>query len=109
VRSRERYEWGLLQMDYDRVVNMSDDMVARDYRRSTPAPMRSTDSSDPGPDDASGSCRRRCHRMSPDVRSFISSARPAETASRTLNPPQRFVVTLAYIYRRRFHARERGD
>jgi len=33
VRSRERYDWGLLQMDYDRVLNMSDDTVARDYRR----------------------------------------------------------------------------
>jgi type IV secretory pathway component VirB8 len=32
VRSRERYDWGLLQMDYDRVLEMSDDRVARDYR-----------------------------------------------------------------------------
>src|SRR5260370_23839076 len=32
VRARERYDWGLLQMDYDSVLAMSDDVVARDYR-----------------------------------------------------------------------------
>jgi type IV secretion system protein VirB8 len=32
VRTRERYDWGLLQMDYDSVLAMSDDVVARDYR-----------------------------------------------------------------------------
>jgi type IV secretion system protein VirB8 len=32
VRERERYHWGLLQMDYDSVLAMSDETVARDYR-----------------------------------------------------------------------------
>src|SRR5471032_3040627 len=32
VRVRERYDWGLLQMDYDSVLAMSDDVVARNYR-----------------------------------------------------------------------------
>src|SRR5665213_990727 len=31
VRARERYDWGLLQYDYDTVIRLSDDKVAKQY------------------------------------------------------------------------------
>jgi type IV secretion system protein VirB8 len=106
VRSRERYHWGLLQMDYDRVLNMSDDTVGRDYRQIYS-----------GPDALDRQLERGTER---DIR-ILSTTLPPDEPGRAVvhierttrkhgvdnaEPPQRFVLTLAYTYRPPIFTRE---
>ncbi|MFM0180720.1 type IV secretion system protein [Paraburkholderia nemoris] len=106
VRSRERYDWGLLQMDYDSVLVMSDDVVARDFR----SIYGGTDALDrqlgPGierririlsttlPPDQPGHAVVHIERTS--FRSGVANAEPT----------QRFVITLAFTYRPPVFTRE---
>ncbi|TAL93131.1 MAG: type IV secretion system protein [Paraburkholderia sp.] len=106
VRERERYDWGLLQMDYDDVLAMSDDVVARDYRSIYGGP----DALDRqlGPN-----VERRVRILSttlpPDepghavVHIERTTSKNGETNAQ---PPQRFVITLAYTYRPQVFTRE---
>jgi type IV secretion system protein VirB8 len=107
VRSRERYEWGLLQMDYDRVLGMSDDRVARDYR-----------SIYSGPDaldrQLGANTQRRIRILSttlvPDEpgRAVVHIERTTwKNGIDSAEPPQRFVITLAFTYRPSLFTRER--
>jgi type IV secretion system protein VirB8 len=106
VRSRERYNWGLLQMDYDTVLAMSDDVVARDYRGIYSGPDALDRQLGPGterrvrvlsttlpPDDAG-------HAVVHIERATFKNG-VADTES-----TQRFVVTLAYTYRPHVFTRE---
>ena len=107
VRSRERYDWGLLQMDYDRVLDMSDDRVARDYR-----------SIYSGPDaldrQLGANTQRRIRILSttlvPDEpgRAVVHIERTTwKNGIDNAEPPQRFVITLAFTYRPAIFTRER--
>ena len=106
VRARERYDWGLLQMDYDSVLAMSDDVVARDYRGVYS-----------GPDALDRQIGPNTERR---VR-IISTTLPPDEPGRAVvhierttfknglanaEPPQRFVITLAYTYRPPVFTRE---
>jgi type IV secretion system protein VirB8 len=106
VRSRERYNWGLLQMDYDRVLNMSDEAVARDFRQIYS-----------GPDALDRQLQQGTER---DVR-ILSTTLPPDEPGRAVvhierttrkrgvdnaEPSQRFVLTLAYTYRPPVFTRE---
>jgi type IV secretion system protein VirB8 len=106
VRLRERYDWGLLQMDYDRVLNMSDDAVARDYRQIYS-----------GPDALDRQLERSTERgvrilsttLSPDEpgRAVVHIERTTRKSGvDNAQPPQRFVLTLAYTYRPPVFTRE---
>jgi type IV secretion system protein VirB8 len=98
VRSRERYDWGLLQMDYDSVLAMSDDVVARDYRGIYNGPDALDRQLGPGtgrqirilsttlPPDEPGHAVVHIERTS--FRNGLGNAEPT----------QRFVITLAYTY-----------
>ncbi|AWV04764.1 MULTISPECIES: virB8 family protein [Burkholderia] len=106
VRARERYDWGLLQMDYDSVLAMSDDAVARDYRGIYSGP-------DALDQQLGAGIERRVRILSitlqPDEpghavvhlerTSFKNGEAHAERA-------QRFVITLAYTYRPPVFTRE---
>jgi type IV secretion system protein VirB8 len=106
VRARERYDWGLLQMDYDSVLAMSDDVVARDYRGVYSGPDALDRQLGPGierririlsitlPPDEPGHAIVHVERAS-----FKSGEVHAE-------PTQRFVITLAYAYRPPVFTRE---
>ncbi|MBN3846106.1 type IV secretion system protein [Paraburkholderia sp. Ac-20342] len=106
VRERERYDWGLLQMDYDSVLAMSDDAVARDYRGIYSGPDSLDRQLGAGtewrvriisvtlPPDEPGHAVVHIERTS-----FKSGQADAE-------PTQRFVITLAYIYRPPVFTRE---
>lgn len=107
VRSRERYDWGLLQMDYDRVLEMSDDRVGRDYR-----------SIFSGPDaldrQLGANTQRRIRILSttlvPDEpgRAVVHIERTTwKNGIDNAEPPQRFVITLAFTYRPSVFTRER--
>jgi type IV secretion system protein VirB8 len=99
VRSRERYDWGLLQMDYDSVLGMSEDTVARDYRGIYGGPDALDRQLGPTterrvrvlsitlPPDEPGHAVVHIERTS-----FKNGVANAE-------PTQRFVITLAYTYR----------
>ena len=96
VRSRERYDWGLLQMDYDRVLNMSDDTVARDYRQI----YSGLDALDRqlGPGTEKG-IRILSTTLPPDEpgRAVVHIERTTrKNGVDNAEPPQRFVVTLAF-------------
>jgi type IV secretion system protein VirB8 len=106
VRSRERYSWGLLQMDYDRVLSMSAEAVAREYRQIYS-----------GPDALDRQLDQGTER---DVR-ILSTTLPPDEPGRAVvhierttrkhgindaEPSQRFVVTLAYRYRPPVFTRE---
>ena len=106
MRSRERYDWGLLQMDYDRVLDMSADTVARDYRQIYSGPDALDRQLGPGTE-------RRIR--------ILSTTLPPDEPGRAVvhiecttrkhgednaEPPQRFVVTLAYTYRPPVFTRE---
>ncbi|MEX3916421.1 virB8 family protein [Paraburkholderia sp. BR10872] len=107
VRSRERYDWGLLQMDYDRVLDMSDDRVARDYRAIYGGP----DALD----------RRLGANTQRRVRILSTTLVPDEPGHAVVHieqttwkngienaePHQRFVITLAFTYRPSVFTRER--
>ncbi|MFL9991132.1 type IV secretion system protein [Paraburkholderia sediminicola] len=107
VRSRERYDWGLLQMDYDRVLDMSDDRVARDYR-----------SIYSGPDALDRQLGANTQRR---IRILSTTLVPDEPGRAVVHieqttwkngidnaePPQRFVITLAFTYRPSIFTRER--
>ncbi|MEX3844294.1 virB8 family protein [Paraburkholderia sp. BR10882] len=106
VRSRERYDWGLLQMDYDRVLDMSDERVARDYRAIYAGP----DALD----------RRLGAGTQRRVRILSTTLVPDEPGHAVVHieqrtwkngiddaQPQRFVITLAFSYRPTVFARER--
>jgi type IV secretion system protein VirB8 len=106
VRSRERYDWGLLQMDYDRVLNMSDDTVARDYRQI----YSGLDALDRqlGPGTEKG-IRILSTTLPPDEpgRAVVHIERTTrKNGVDNAEPPQRFVVTLAFMYRPPVFARE---
>ncbi|PTB16966.1 type IV secretion system protein [Trinickia symbiotica] len=106
VRERERYNWGLLQMDYDDVLAMSDDVVARDYRAIYSGPDaldRQLGANTEGrvrimsttlPPDEPGHAVVHIERTM-----FKNGQANAET-------PQRFVITLAYRYRPPMFTRE---
>ena len=106
VRERERYNWGLLQMDYDDVIAMSDDVVSRDYR-----------SIYSGPDALDLQLGPNIERR---VRILSTTLPPDEPGHAVVHierttfkngeandePPQRFVITLAYTYRPQIFTRE---
>ena len=106
VRARERYDWGLLQMDYDGVLAMSEDVVARDYRGVYSGPDALDRQLGPGierririlsitlPPDEPGHAVAHVERTS-----FKNGEAHAE-------PTQRFVITLAYTYRPPVFTRE---
>lgn len=106
VLSRERFDWGLLQMDYDSVLAMSDDVVARDYRSIFNGPDALDRQLGPGaerrvrvlsttlPPDEPG--RAVVHIERTSFRNGVANAEPA----------QRFVITLAYTYRPAMFTRE---
>lgn len=106
VLARERYNWGLLQMDYDSVLAMSDDVVARDYRGIYSGPDALDRQLGPGgerrvrilsvtlPPDEPGHAVVHIERTS-----FRNGQGDAE-------PTQRFVITLAYTYRPPVFTRE---
>ncbi|KWH21843.1 conjugal transfer protein TraJ [Burkholderia cepacia] len=106
VRARERYDWGLLQMDYDSVLAMSDDVVARDYRGIYSGP-------DALDRQLGAGLERRIRILSvtlpPDepghavVHVERTSLRNGEAHTA---PAQRFVITLAYTYRPPVFTRE---
>lgn len=106
VRARERYAWGLLQMDYDSVLAMSDDVVARDYRGIYS-----------GPDALDGQLGPNSERR---VRILSTTLPPDEPGHAIVHvertsfkngqanaeSTQRFVITLAYTYRPPVFTRE---
>ena len=106
VRARERYDWGLLQMDYDSVLTMSDDVVARDFRGVYS-----------GPDALDRQLGPNTERR---VRILSTTLPPDEPGHAVVHierttfrnglanaePPQRFVITLAYTYRPPVFTRE---
>lgn len=106
VRERERYDWGLLQLDYDDVLAMSDDVVTRDYR-----------SIYSGPDALDRQLGPNIERR---VRILSTTLPPDEPGHAVVHierttfrngeanaqPPQRFVITLAYAYRPQVFTRE---
>jgi type IV secretion system protein VirB8 len=107
VRSRERYDWGLLQMDYDCVLDMSDDVVARDYRQIYSGPDALDRQLGPG-------TQRRIRILSttlvPDEpgRAVVHIERTTwKNGVDNTEPAQRFVITLAYTYRPAVFTRER--
>lgn len=107
VRSRERYDWGLLQMDYDRVLDMSDDRVARDYRFIYSGP-------DALDRQLGANTQRRIRILSttlvPDEpgRAVVHIERTTwKNGVDNAEPPQRFVITLAFTYRPSVFTRER--
>jgi type IV secretion system protein VirB8 len=107
VRSRERYEWGLLQMDYDRVLNMSDERVARDYRQIFSGP-NALDRQ------LGASTQRRIRILSttlvPDEpgRAVVHIERTTwKNGVENAEPRERFVITLAFTYRPAVFTRER--
>ncbi len=107
VRSRERYDWGLLQMDYDRVLDMSDERVARDYR----SVYNGADSLDR---QLGANAQRRIRILSttlvPDEpgRAVVHIERTTwKNGIDNAEPPQRFVITLAFTYRPSVFTRER--
>lgn len=98
VRSRERYEWGLLQMDYDRVLNMSNDVVARDYKQRYAGP-------DALDKQLGAATERRIRIISTTLppgepgRAVVHIERlTRKNGIDSAEPPVRFVVTLAYTY-----------
>lgn len=106
VRARERYNWGLLQMDYDNVLAMSDDVVARDYRGIYSGPDALDRQLGPGTE-------RRVRILSttlpPDEpgHAVIHIERTIfRSGQANSEPPQRFVITLAYTYRPPVFTRE---
>jgi type IV secretion system protein VirB8 len=106
VRARERYDWGLLQADYDNVLTMSDDVVARDYRGVYSGPDALDRQLGPNterrvrivsttlPPDEPGHAVVHIERTT-----FKNGVADAEAT-------QRFVITLAYIYRPPVFTRE---
>ena len=107
VRSRERYDRGLLQMDYDRVLAMSDERVAREYRQIYSGP-------DALDSRLGVAVQRRVRILSttlvPDEpgRAVVHIERTGwKNGSDSAEPPGRFVITLAYTYRPVVFARER--
>lgn len=106
VRERERYDWGLLQLDYDHVLNMSDETVARDYKQLYSGPdardkqlgayteHRIRILSTTLPPDEPG--RAVVHIERTTVKNGVDNAEPA----------MRFVVTLAYTYKPPIFSRE---
>jgi type IV secretion system protein VirB8 len=106
VRSRERYDWGLLQMDYDRALDMSVDTVARDYRQIYSGP-------DALDRQLGAGTERRIRILSttlpPDEpgRAVVHIERTTRKQGEdNAEPPQRFVVTLAFTYRPPVFTRE---
>ncbi|WP_144155266.1 virB8 family protein [Paraburkholderia sp. BCC1885] len=106
VQSRERYVWGLLQMDYDSVLTMSDDAVARDYRQIYG-----------GPDaldrqlgaDTERHIRILSTTLPPDEPGHAVVHIERTTRKHGIDnaePPVRFVITLAYTYRPPVFTRE---
>ncbi|MFX1716182.1 virB8 family protein [Paraburkholderia sp. A1RO-5L] len=107
VRARERYEWGLLQMDYDRVLDMSDERVARDYRQIFSAP-------DALDQQLGANTQRRIRILSttlvPDEpgRAVVHIERTTwKNGLQSAEPRERFVITLAFTYRPAVFTRER--
>lgn len=106
VRARERYNWGLLQMDYDSVLAMSDDVVARDYREiyggsdaldrqlGSTTELRVRILSTTLPPDEPGHAVVHIERTT-----FKNGQASAEST-------QRFVITLGYTYRPPVFTRE---
>lgn len=106
VRARECYNWGLLQMDYDSVLAMSDDVVARDYRGIFSGPDALDRKLGPG-------LERRIRILSitlpPDEpgHAVVHVERTSFKNGEALaEPTQRFVITLAYSYRPPVFTRE---
>ncbi|WP_105132010.1 virB8 family protein [Burkholderia sp. BE12] len=107
VRSRERYDWGLLQMDYDRVLEMSDESVARAYRQIYSGP-------DALDQRLGASVQYRVRVVSttlvPDEpgRAVVHIERTTlKNGIDSGEPAQRFVITLAFTYRPATLMRER--
>jgi type IV secretion system protein VirB8 len=106
VRERERYDWGLLQMDYDSVLAMSDDVVARDYRGIYGGPDALDRQLGPNTE-------RRVRILSttlpPDEpgHAVVHIERTTlKNGQANAEPTQRFVITLAYAYRPPVFTRE---
>lgn len=106
VRARERYDWGLLQMDYDSVLAMSDDAVARDYRGIYSGPSALDQQ-------LGASIERRVRILSitlpPDEpgHAVVHVERTSfKNGEAHAEPAQRFVITLAYTYRPPVFTRE---
>ncbi|MBY8605986.1 MAG: type IV secretion system protein [Burkholderia sp.] len=108
VRARERYDWGLLQMDYDRVLEMSDESVARTYRQIYSGP-------DALDQHLGASVQYRTRIVSttlvPDEpgHAIVHIERSVrKNGIDTGEPGQRFVITLAFTYRPAVLVRERA-
>jgi type IV secretion system protein VirB8 len=106
VRARERYEWSLLQMDYDRVLNMSNDVVARDYKQL----YAGGDALDR---ELGANTERRIRIISTTLppgepgRAVVHIERTTrKNGVDNAEPPVRFVVTLAYTYQPPVFGRE---
>lgn len=106
VRERERYDWGLLQMDYDSVLAMSDDVVARDYRGVYSGP-------DALDRQLGAGTERRVRIISvtlppdePDHAVVHVERTSFKNGQADAEPTQRFVITLAYTYRPPVFTRE---
>lgn len=106
VRERERYDWGLLQMDYDSVLAMSDDVVARDYRGIYSGP-------DALDRQLGAGTERRLRILSvtlpPDEpgHAVVHVERTSfKNGQADAEPTQRFVITLAYTYKPPVFTRE---
>jgi type IV secretion system protein VirB8 len=106
VRSRERYDWGLLQMDYDRVLNMSDETLARDYRQIYGGPDALDRQLGAGTEKR---IRILSTTLPPDEpgRAVVHIERTTrKNGVDNAEAPQRFVVTLAFMYRPPVFTRE---
>ncbi|KKL31658.1 conjugal transfer protein TraJ [Burkholderia contaminans FFH2055] len=108
VRTRERYDWGLLQMDYDRVLEMSDDSVARAYRQIYSGPNALDQQ-------LGASIQYRTRIVSttlvPDEpgHAVVHLERTVrKNGIDTGEPAKRFVITLAFTYRPTVLVRERS-
>ena len=99
VRSRERYDWGLLQMDYDSVQAMSSDLVARDYRGVYSGPEALDRQLGPNTERRVRIISTTLPPDEPDHAVVHIERTTFRNGLANAEPPQRFVITLAYTYR----------
>lgn len=106
VRSRERYDWGLLQMDYDSVQAMSSDLVARDYRGVYSGPEALDRQLGPNTERRVRIISTTLPPDEPDHAVVHIERTTFRNGLANAEPPQRFVITLAYTYRPPVFTRE---
>ncbi|MGX7006066.1 virB8 family protein [Caballeronia sp. KNU42] len=106
VETRERYLWGILQRDYDHVLNMSDPAVARQYRDIYDGPNaqdRELKS------DTEWRIRILSITLPPGEpgRAVVRFERTVrKNGVENAEPPTRYVATLAFTYRPSIFVRE---